>query len=54
MKRGWRPEAKALLDEMREKKKDMLRSGLSPAYKADYLLCLRLPALAPRLNFWYR
>ena len=54
MKRGWRPEAKALLDEMREKKKDMLRSGLSPAYKADYLLCLRFPGLAPKINFWYR
>lgn len=53
MKRGLRPEAKAFLDEMRAEKKDMLRSGLSPAYKADYLLCLHFPHLAPTLNFWY-
>ena len=52
-KRGLRPEAEAFLAEMRAEKKDMLRSGLSPAYKADYLLCLRFPHLAPKLNFWY-
>ena len=31
-------------------KENMLRSGLSPLYKADYLLCLALPRLGPKTS----
>lgn len=52
-RRGYDEEAERLLAEMREKRARMLRSALSPPYKADFLLCLALPRLAPKLHFWY-
>ena len=54
IKGGFFAAAKEILAEMREKTGPMLRSGLSGKYKADWLLCLGMPHLAPRLHFWYK